>query len=44
MLSKLEHPNIVKYYDWCITRQEIDNKPTAEMLIYMEYMNQGSIR
>jgi len=20
MLSKLEHPNIVKYYDWCITR------------------------
>lgn len=44
MLSKLEHPNIVKYYDWCITRQTVEDKPSAEMLIYMEYMNQGSIR
>lgn len=37
MLTKLEHENIVKYYDSCI---ENDN----EILIYMEYMNQGSLR
>lgn len=37
MLTKLEHQNIVKYYDSCL---ENDN----EILIYMEYMNQGSIR
>lgn len=37
MLTKLEHENIVKYYDSCL---ENDN----EILIYMEYMNQGSLR
>jgi len=39
MLSKLTHPNIVKYYDSCVFCKE----DTNEIHIYMEYMNQGSI-
>ena len=58
MLSRLEHPNIVKYFDSCLYRKKIEDKPEAhptdpeeegpeivsEIHIYMEYMNQGSIR
>ena len=40
MLSKLNHPNIVKYYDSCV----FILSDTHEIHIYMEYMNQGSIR
>ena len=36
MLTNLNHKNIVKYYDSCLDKNEI--------YIYMEYMNQGSIR
>lgn len=41
MLTKLEHQNIVKYYDSCLETGE-DNE--NEILIYMEYMNQGSVK
>lgn len=40
MLTRLEHPNIVKYYDSCIHEQK---EGSIEIQIYMEYMNQGSI-
>jgi len=36
MLTKLSHPNIVKYYDSCMQG--------SDLLIFMEYMNQGSLR
>lgn len=40
MLTKLEHPNIVKYHDSCL---HVEDKGLTEIHIYMEYMNQGSI-
>jgi serine/threonine protein kinase len=39
VLTKLEHPNIVKYYDSCLHV----SPHLTEIHIYMEYMNQGSI-
>ena len=46
MLSNLEHPNIVKHYDSCVKYfGPEDGDPDAiEIQIYMEYMNQGSVR
>ena len=42
MLTNLHHPNIVKYFDSCLNKGEDDG--SHEIHIYMEYMNQGSIR
>lgn len=40
MLTNLNHPNIVKYHDSCL---HLEND-TPQIHIYMEYMNQGSIK
>jgi len=30
MLSRLEHPNIVKYFDSCLYRKNIEDKPETQ--------------
>lgn len=43
MLTKLQHDNIVKYYDSCLCTNVVEGQTTKEIQIYMEYMNQGSL-
>lgn len=39
MLTKLQHDNIVKYYDSCVTSKVSEGNHSKEIHIYMEYMN-----